>query len=57
MFPRSQMLQGLMRRKTWRWALTTNLFVPATNHFRIGVHLIRRDLPLTLPKTWRLLIR
>jgi hypothetical protein len=38
-------------------ALTTNLFVPATDHFRIGVHLISRELPLTLPKTWSLLIR
>ena len=38
-------------------ALMANLFVPATDHFRIGVHLIRSGIPLTPPKTWSLLIR
>ena len=38
-------------------AFIANLFLPATDHFRIGVHLIRSAIELTPPKTWSLLIR
>jgi hypothetical protein len=38
-------------------ALMANLFVPATDHFRIGIHLIGTEIPQTPPKTWSLLIR
>jgi hypothetical protein len=38
-------------------ALAANMFVPATDHFRIGVHLIRGEIPQAPPKTWSLLIR
>ena len=38
-------------------ALMANLFVPATDHFRIGIHLIGTEIPQAPPKTWSLLIR
>jgi hypothetical protein len=38
-------------------ALVANLFLPATDHFRIGVHLIHNEVALTQPKAWSLLIR
>jgi hypothetical protein len=38
-------------------ALMANLFVPATDHFRIGVHLMDGEIPQAPPKTWSLLIR
>lgn len=39
-------------------ALMANLFVPATDHFRIGVHLMGGgEIPQTPPRTWSLLIR